>query len=204
MGTAVALVAKEDLENTNQIYDDNKTGISFVADWRPLSDQEMLTLMGELAAIIGSMETSVADPISAVCNVMSELESSGWYAKDRSNVYYLPVPGTGMICPDDPNVVFIALNRKPATLAHELGHSLSLLGAWGHTNDVPGFGPDNVMWTGAPDVRDHFSLGQAFRQNLEPASSINVNQVSQGPTRSCPLTLDSSACPPLVHDWPRP
>jgi hypothetical protein len=199
-GKTVDVIAKEDLADANQIYDENKTGISFAATWQQLTPAEGLRLLALLpAAIVGALKQGF-DPTSFVCSLPSELEQAGLYVPGRLNVYYLPVPGTGMICPDDRNVVFIALMKKQATLAHELGHSLSLLGTWGHTNGAPGFYKRNVMWVGELDVRDHFSLGQAFRQNLEPISSVNVNGVRTGRVRNCPLTAATDQCPRLDLD----
>lgn len=207
-GQTVKAVAEEDLKNANQIYDDNKTGISFAAD--PANPAEFRTLKdGDFAKLAVALPLTLPAvllsglPSGFQCSVTNALERAGLYGTDRLNVYYLELPGTGMICPDDRNVVFLALGKKPATLAHEFGHSLSLLGDWGHTNGVLGFRASNVMW-GGDEVRNHISLGQAFRQNLEPVSTINTNQVRSGPTRSCPLREDSERCPRLDEDWTRP
>jgi hypothetical protein len=205
-GEPVKAVAQEDVKNANQIYDDNKTGISFVAD--PVSDYRTLNAidLARLAlALPAALPALLQNGLSSgfQCNVTNALKVAGLYVPDRLNVFYLQLPGTGMTCPDDRNVVFMALGKKPATLAHEFGHSLSLLGEWGHTNDVDGFDASNVMW-GGDEVRNHISLGQAFRQNLEPVSTLNENQVRQGPTRSCPLKQDTPECPALGDDWARP
>jgi hypothetical protein len=202
-GSSVTDLAKEDLDNANQVYDENKTGISFVMDETRIV-RDLIDLVLPIAdALMGAWE-SVLDPVSFVCDVTTALENHGYYDAGRLNVYYLPLPGTGMICPDDRNVIFIASERRPATLAHELAHSLSLLGDWGHTTEIGTFASDNVMWTGDSDVRDRFSLGQAFRQNVDCTSTINVNQVRQGPVRSCPLKVESDSCPALDLDWARP
>jgi hypothetical protein len=52
-------------------------------------------------------------------------------------------------------------------------------------------------------VREHFSLGQAFRQNVNCASTINANGVRSGPVRSCAEGV-ASPCPELSYDWARP
>ena len=202
-GLSIATVAKADLDLANKIYDANKTGISLSMTPRPLTFFEQIALLPLLLNVIEALATGF-DPLTFVCSIPASLESQGLYVKNRLNVYYLPVPGTGMVCPDDRNVVFMALNKKPETLAHEFGHSLSLLGDWGHTNGVPGFAKNNLMWVRENDVRDHFSLGQAFRQNVDPSSMLNVNAVRQELTRSCALDADTPACPPLALDWARP
>jgi hypothetical protein len=197
-------VALLDLDQANDVYDLNKTGISVSMTKRALTLAEGIELLGLLPGALLDALTGPLNPFSFVCNVTQSLENEGYYVPGRLNVYYLPVPGRGMTCPDNRNIVFIALDRKPETLAHELGHSFSLLGEWGHTNDVPGFDSTNVMWGGSQDVRTHFSLGQAFRLNVSGDSTLNTNQVRQGVERSCPMTLDSDACPLLRLDWVRP
>ncbi len=207
-GKGIEEVAKEDLANANQIYDQNKAGISFGMDIRHLSGPQTIELLALLPAALLSGLTAGLDPASLVCALPSKLETLGLYVPNRLNVYYLPVPGTGMACADDPNVVFIALNQKPETLAHEFGHGLSLFGTWGHTNTAPGFDSSNLMWVQSSDVRSHISLGQAFRMNLESHSVLNLDLVRSGPTRSCPAEPppypDPPACPELRLDWVRP
>jgi hypothetical protein len=204
-GKTVDQVAALDLAYANPVYDANKTGISFSMDPHQLSAPEMAEVLALLpGAVIQALLGSSLNPVSFVCGVTKSLQDEGYYVPGRLNVYYLPVPGTGMICPDDRNIVFMALGKKPETLAHEFGHSLSLLGDWGHTNGVLGFDSKNVMWGSSPNLRDHFSLGQAFRQNVDCSSTLNTNQVRQGPARSCPLKAESAQCPPLRLDWARP
>lgn len=203
-GFDISTVAKADLDLANQIYFANKTGIALSMTPRHLTPFEKLALLPLLVNVVDALANGF-DPLTFVCGLPATLESKGLYVKGRLNVYYLPVPGTGMICPDDRNVVFMALNKNPETLAHEFGHSLSLLGNWGHTNDAPsGFGTNNVMWVRANDVRDHFSLGQAFRQNVDTTSMLNVNGVRQELARPCALDADTPECPPLALDWVRP
>jgi hypothetical protein len=197
-------IAKLDLDHANDIYDVNKTGISITMTPEKLTLEESAELLALLPQALLQALAGAWDPISLVCNMTKSLQSAGYYVPGRLNVYYVPVPGRGMTCPDDRNIVFIALERKPETLAHEFGHSFSLLGQWGHTNGVPGFDSSNVMWGGSDDLRSHFSLGQAFRLNVACDSTLNVNQVRQGPVRSCPMTVDSPACPRLDLDWGRP
>lgn len=207
-----AVVVQEDFKNAAQIYDQNKTGIAFdadlvkvsIGDWKDilavLEDTPVLELLLQAAAD--------EDPTVPVCALPAELEELGFYRKDRLNVYYLPLPFTGMICDDDRNVIFVGLVKKPATLAHELSHSFSLLGPGGHTRDLPGFDETNVMWVKDSTPRTHFSLGQAFRHNLDETSTLNVNQVRNGPERRCPALPTSPdpdpACPRLEIDWTRP
>jgi hypothetical protein len=122
-------------------------------------------------------------------------------------VYYTAYPTTGESCEGDRNVIFIGTIANIASLAHELGHALSLFGdteTWGHVNGVDGFTDENVMWGGGPATRDLFSLGQAFRFNVDIHSRLNVNGVRTGATRDCPAKSATVDCPALGLDWTRP
>jgi hypothetical protein len=197
-------IVKEDVAYARQVYDQNKTGIDFTADSVTVSEADWKKILEVLPNLLVDTLLQKLDVLSTVCALPKGLEDLGFYEPGKLNVYYLPLPFTGMICADDRNVIFVGLVKKPATLAHELGHSLSLLGHWGHTRDVPGFDSHNVMWVKDTDLRDHFSLGQAFRMNLDDTSTLNTNGVRQGTTRPCPPDAQSQACPILKTDWTRP
>jgi hypothetical protein len=206
-GVTVDLVAKQDLDEANQLYDVNKAGISFGMDVRELGVLDALALLSLIPVALRDA-LSVGSVSGLVCGLPGQLEEKGLYVPGRLNVYYLPVPGTGMTCEDDRNVIFMALNAKPETLAHEFGHALSLAGSWGHANPVPGLSPSNLMWVSDTQPRDHISLGQVLRMNLDETSVLNVNGVRSGPERRCPaepppLSIPDD-CPPLYLDWGRP
>lgn len=204
-GQAALDVAKEDMDNANQTYDENKTGIAFEMKPHALGPSEQAELVSLLPAALKEALLSQSDLLSLVCALPAEFETKGWYVEGELNVYYLPLPFTGMLCDSDRNVIFVGLIEKPATLAHEFGHSLSLVGPWGHSNSAPGFDEHNVMWVSAPDVRDHLSLGQALRLNVEQTSTLNTNGVRSGPVRPClPDASPTAACPRLDLDWVRP
>lgn len=206
-GKHVEEVAKLDAERANLVYDRNKIGVALRLTQRklnPLDFAKLLFHLGGVAGPIASALLSGGDPSAFVCALPSALESAGLYVPGQLNVYYLPVPGTGMMCEDDPNVIFVGLDRKPETLAHEGGHSLALVGPGAHTNGLAGFDAHNLMWVDEPDVRDHVSLGQAFRMNVDAASVLNTNGARVGPTRSCPTDKASGDCPALNSDWTRP
>lgn len=202
-------VVDQDVETALAIYDGNKTGISFEPkvvkvegeDWEKvyevLEETPLLELF--LEAVVEE------DPYYPACALPQRLEEIGFYVPGELNVYYLPIPFTGLICEDDRNAIFMGMAKKPTTLAHELGHALSLLGGGaGHTNGIAGFDETNVMWVKEPTPRDHFSLGQAFRQNLATSSILHQNGLRGPPKRSCPPDEESPACPRLGLDWIRP
>ena len=189
-------IATQDLLAVNALYDENKVGIAFVEKQR----KQIPTDPGTLAKV------------AFACQGLGELESAGLYVKDQLNVYYGPVTITGQSC-DDRNMVLVGPAANNTTLAHELGHALSLHGAeleWGHSNDVPGMTPANIMWVGDSKIRTHFSLGQAFRFNVNKLSMLNKNGPRQGPERDCPPKPSETApepdfeCPGLALDWSRP
>ena len=201
IGNAILLpnpdpIATQDLLTANALYDENKVGIAFVEKQR----KELPTDLGTLAKV------------ALACQGVGGLEGEGLYVKDQLNVYYGPVTATGQSC-DDRNVVLVGSLANDTTLAHELGHALSLHGNetdWGHSNDVPGMTPANIMWVGDSQARTHFSLGQAFRFNANKLSVLNKNGPRQGAERVCPPKPSSMApvpdfvCPGLALDWSRP
>jgi hypothetical protein len=185
---ATALAASH-FANANLVYDRNKTGIQFEAQVEDISAKPR----AKLAVALG-------------CLGASQFPTQ-YYAADRLNVYYSPLPYTGENCEQNHNMIFVGTLANLATLAHEFGHALSLFGekeTGGHTNDRPEFTDQNLMWGGGPATRDHVALGQAFRFNLDPASFLNVHGVRTGPERDCPALVTSDACPKLHLDWSRP
>jgi hypothetical protein len=204
-GQTVDWVAKLDLAYANAVYDDNKAGIAFGMDIVELSLIEQLELAWLLpAALLKALVVGGFDVFDVVCAIPGQFEAKGYYVPGRLNVYYMALPFAGLTCEDDRNIIFVGLWKKPATLAHELGHSLSLLGDVGHTNELPGFAPQNVMWTGGSELRHHLSLGQVFRQNVDETSTLNRNGVRADAERSCVAPVPSKPCPPLALDWARP
>jgi hypothetical protein len=205
-GHTAEWVAKLDLTYANSIYDDNKTGISFGMDKVELDFFDRLELVFLLpGALLEALVVGGLDFNAVACAIPSQFEDKGFYIPGRLNVYYVGLPFAGMTCMDERSIMFIGLWKKPATLAHEFGHSLSLLGDGGHTNELEeDFESKNVMWSGGSEIRHHLSLGQAFRQNLEHISTLNTNAVRTDVERACPMIGEPSGCPPLAHDWARP
>ena len=125
------------------------------------------------------------------------------------NVYYIDriIGGFyphGVWCA--PSTVLLSWeDRTPTTLVHELGHALSLLEPQqGHTDGIAGFHSDNVMWSYlATTERSHFSIGQAYRMNLEERSWRNspAGGPLKLPTVRCECDPYASAkCPVLGAD----
>jgi hypothetical protein len=143
--------------------------------------------------------------------------SAGAFVPGKLNVYFVDQAlydgsyAMGVNCRDphstsNPaqagNAILIGTKRMSlATVAHELGHALSL----GHTGEGGGsvyhdpitgdplFDATNLMWSGVEDAFT-FSLGQAFRMNVETMSQLNANGVRTGPTRACECRASSPTC----------
>jgi len=205
-GSAAPLdVAQEDLLHAAQLYDVNKAGIAFDPVYKQLTDEEWKTVANEVFTLPFLLKLIFSGGLSSmVCAIPEDLETLGFYKKGVLNVYYLPLPFTGMNCSDDPNAIFVGLIKKPTTLAHEFGHAFSLTPPLGHSNGVPGIDLTNVMWVKHSAPRTHFSLGQAFRMSLGKLSVLNLNGVRSGDTRSCPTNGNDATCPGLGLDWTRP
>jgi len=105
-------------------------------------------------------------------------------------------------------------DREPETLAHEIGHMLGLhyppLPEFGHTRYLTGFNrTHNLMWTGDDSPRDHLSVGQVFRMNVDEHSWLNragVAALLTGVTRECQCDPYSTGprdpgAGPEVNNW---
>jgi hypothetical protein len=147
------------------------------------------------------------------CDQASTLRSEIGFTPGQINAYYiaeaknqLNQTGRGAWCgspvlvpsptEDDKNTILISTGLADnETLAHEVGHALSL----GHTNTFSTIPTTNVMNSGGLS-RDSLTEGQCFRCNVNPESAVNRSHVRVGPTRQCPDTPPSAQCPALSLD----
>lgn len=183
--------ATTDVAQANFLYNSNNTGIAFNATQQNVSGNA-----AALAAIGGAAARCTAAQLAI-------LQGSAFYVANQLNVYYINGAFTAGNCVADRNVVYVGTAANIASLAHEFGHSFSLFGnaaTGGHTNGLAGFGNNNIMWGGGPATRNRFSIGQAFRFNVDVNSSLNVNGVRTGPTRTCQALTTSATCPALALD----
>jgi hypothetical protein len=153
------------------------------------------------------------------CASTTQLVEGALYDPARINVYYVPLiipDALGYACYEwgAPNIIFIKVGTAADyVLAHELGHAFGLQYAPnGHEADPVRF-PDNIMSVGVygspGNTRNHFSLGQVFRMNVDTRSALNLPRGS-GPTatpfrdgtvRVCEETVnDGGVCLPLIYD----
>jgi hypothetical protein len=180
--------AQFELGSANVYYNFHNIGISFNATYTDVST-----------------DANAVQTIGGDCSSVNDIRASNFYRPNQLNVYYIQNPSVtwrGLNCwGDEPNITFINTNPAQETLAHEFGHSFSL----DHPNDwsppIPGFAWNNIMWSGRIGRTD-FTLGQAFRMNMNVTSKLNVNGVRTGPVRNppCPDPTVSSLCPRLALD----
>lgn len=211
-------VAEAEMERAlaAELFDANRMGLDFVMagsittiDPTPDAgtgqvDPRALAIKGLCAGVAGNPGLRLAGHL----NVMYVLEDEWGY---DTTVY-------GYACVDEgfPDIIFIRQQHAPATLAHEIGHALSLRHAGvGFVMGLYGWTDDNVMQSsafnpGTTRTTEHFSLGQAFRANFHIQSWLNTSGVRSGHTKACQLTnpadkVGSSShwpCPLLQLEWP--
>lgn len=110
--------------------------------------------------------------------------------------------------------VYISISHfAVSSVAHEIAH---LLGLWvpylsrlgAHPTNSLGFDESNIMWASSSlekaILRDHLSLGQAYRMNVDEGSWLNLRVLEGSPslqwTRDCDFAPSAGACPALAAD----
>ena len=181
--------AEGDLANANLLYNSNNVGISFNPTFQDVSANQTA-----IDAI-----TSQGTALNIICGNGNNIQASAFFTPNRLNVYYVNSAFTGGNCVSFRNIIFIGTNANNQSLAHEIGHSFSLSpsDSGGHTNGLAGFDATNIMQGGGAG-RTHFSEGQAFRMNVNTNSTLNVNGVRTGTTRTCAPLTTSNICPRLA------
>ncbi len=178
-------VAMNDFANANMLYNQNNVGIQFNPTYNNVS--------GNPTAVT---------TIGGGCVNAATVQGSTWYTPNTLNIYYVGGGFTGVNCGFDRNISYIGTAANLGSLPHEIGHAYGLRpsASWGHTNRVPGFGNNNIMWGGGPGTRNHFSVGQSFRLNVHDGSMLNVNGDRTGSTRTCAPNFSDQLCPNLALD----
>ena len=152
-----------------------------------------------------------------VCQCNPAIYGSAFFVPGKLNLYFsdeVLLKGSfamGVNCrdphsssnpPQAGNVMLLSTNTMSlATVAHELGHAMSL----GHTGEGGGsvykdpvtnaslFDATNLMWSGVENAFA-ITLGQAFRMNVETLSELNLDGVRSGPTRPCECRASDPTC----------
>jgi hypothetical protein len=142
------------VDTANAIYNENNVGIVFDATITPVEITE--------ANVIGARNCSRNE------DGWMQLQSLGLYGKDQINVYYVKQGFTAVNCDKKRNAIFIGTTSGISTLAHELGHALSLK----HPVASSTLTSLNIMRP--TPFTNHVSEGQAFRMNTQCNSTINT------------------------------
>lgn len=113
------------------------------------------------------------------------------------NVYYNDgESGTlGLTCSDGNSAVIVISNLSTTdTLAHELGHALSLV----HTDDNQAMPSNDLMnsW----QTTGGLTVGQCFRANVNSTSVLHGLQIRPGASRQCPDGVPSTNTAPSPND----
>ncbi|HXN50951.1 MAG TPA: hypothetical protein VN943_03365 [Candidatus Acidoferrum sp.] len=192
LGAGLQTRATADFANADMIYDTSRCGVAFNPTFKDVSGTPAA------AALFG---TNINTMQNAAWR--AALAGSAFFTTGRINVYYVGSPFSGQSAsgfnasPYNSNIIGVDTTAQPETLAHELGHSFTLL----HTTGLPGFLPTNLMMTGVTG-RNALTEGQCFRVNVNKTSSLNTNLVRGGFIRDCPDGTTNSTCPPLSFDVP--
>jgi hypothetical protein len=190
--------ATDDVELANAIFAANRVGAAVSID---AGSPQILTTFSSL----GRPDFSCPDGDRIIQEASSLTPVEG-----KLNVYYVDELGPhvrGLTCTLSRNraedLVYVSwAAHSPPTLAHEVGHSLGLLFPDdGHTQSLAGFDPTNLMTSYLPDdqaagIRDHLTLGQAFRMNVDSASWLNLP--ASGPIREASALRLACPCDPYV------
>jgi hypothetical protein len=176
-----------DLARARQLYNTMNTGIGF--DYNAASDLEIVSDPTQVNTVVTTVNGVVA---SGTCSTAGITGDASIHRNGRLNVYYATVTGlNGFEC-DNGGVIVIFTTANNETLSHEIGHALDMR----HY----AAGSDNIMWSVGISGRDNFTIGQAFRMNLNPGSALNVFGPRSEATRNCDDSAISSTCPDVTLD----
>ncbi len=195
--------AKAEASLVSHLFDANRMGILLMIAGGTTKVDPAIDPLAE--AIRGGCSTVAAKPelnFPSELTVIYVLEEDWGFDGDF-----------GHSCVDKnlPGIIFIRQAHVAETLAHEVGHSLSLHHAGYSSNELKGWPATNLMRNGIWDPEpktpnptvNSFSLGQAYRANFNDASWLNS---AAGPRAGLPKeACQDGAAPGDSHvHWPCP
>lgn len=164
-----------------QLYNDMNSGITFRIATNEITRNDQINL-------ISSVVQSVSN--SSSCTIGQITSNSTIFRDDAINVYYVSYTGSrGFACGED--FIAIAPTSDNETLAHELGHTLSLSHITAPAR--------NLMITGGSN-RNFITIGQDFRMLMNSDSALNALGFRSGETRNCGVNTVSTLCPAVAFD----
>jgi hypothetical protein len=176
-----------DLARARQLYNTMNTGIGF--DHDPATDRSIISNPTHVNAIEDTINTVISTNSCSTNQIRSD---ANIHNADQLNVYYVNVTGLNGFACNDGEVIFMSPTANNETLSHEIGHALDMA----HYAASNG----NIMWSVGIAGRDNFTIGQAFRMNLNPSSALNLFGPRSGFTRTCAHGTISSNCPDITLD----
>jgi hypothetical protein len=215
---ATAAIAQQHFDKARDLFLDNRVGVQFKPRIRKLSDVSADPNAFQI------VKNGINSTGSTCLDAISVIKTTTFYTANTLNVYYVDrsftgkncaIKSTPTSCPSsaamgDANITYVGSTASLTTLAHELGHAYGLRPAicQGHTEGVPGFGPDNLMCTGSTcSNRSTLTLGQVYRMNthidLWGGTMLIPNSIPARAPRPCaPNAPLSNVCPRLNLQWP--
>lgn len=215
-GSVTATWAKDQIDDAAELLDDNRVGIGldYIGDFQHEREDPTTGLPLGVTSPVAACETG---------NVNVDIGTQPDVDGGSFVLYVLFVESIltdtrGWACsPDDDwsgRVIYISSSEySVTTVAHEIVHVLGLRSPYverkgAHTTEVDGFDESNLMWgvssLAKASLRDHLSLGQAYRMNFHPASWLNDQILKDAPdqlmTRACETKIDAGVCPALSAD----
>jgi hypothetical protein len=189
--------AGSDVTSSTQVFDDeNMCGVTYAVAGQ-IHDATTVAIPSGL--LTASCSGNVA-PFKA--HAAAVLAAAGQTAPSNAvNVFYTERdPGTrGETCADGNSAVIIIGRWNAAeTLAHELGHALSLC----HPNDPgcynssPALSDQDLMNSPSAEAAK-LTTAQCFRVNVNSNSVLNQLSIRTGATRRCADSDATLTCPPL-------
>jgi hypothetical protein len=176
-----------DLARARQLYNTMNTGIGF--DHDPATDRPIVSTPMQVITIEDTINTVISTNSCSTNQIRSD---ANIHHANQLNVYYVNVTGLNGFACNDGEVIFMSPTANNETLSHEIGHALEM--------DHYAASNGNIMWSVGIAGRDNFTIGQAYRMNLNPSSALNLFGPRSGFTRNCAHTTISADCPDITLD----